>query len=43
MGIPDNQQLGHNWLIIAQNAYHDNWSLLGEQKLSNPGLECSGH
>ena len=31
MIIPQNQQLGHTWLIIAQYASHDNWSVLDEQ------------
>ena len=28
MRIPDNQQLGHTWLIIILEAYHDKWSVL---------------
>ena len=31
MGIPHNQQLGHSWLIITSQAYHDNWSVLDDQ------------
>ena len=31
MIIPDNQQLGHTWLIIAPQAYHDNWSVQDQQ------------
>ena len=32
MRIPHyNQQLGQTWLIIAQQAYHDNWAVLGQQ------------
>ena len=42
MKIPHNQQLCHTWLIIVPQAYHDNWSVLGQQELSIPGLECSG-
>ena len=42
MRIPDNQQLGHTWLIFIPYAHHDNWSVLGQQWLSIPGLECSG-
>ena len=42
MKIPHNQQLGHTWLIIIPYVHHDNWSVLGKQYLSIPGLECSG-
>ena len=42
MRIPHNQQLGNTWLIIAPYAYLDNWSVLDQQQLSIPGLECSG-
>ena len=31
MSIPHNQQFGHTWLIIAPYAYHDNYSVLGQQ------------
>ena len=37
--MPHNQQLVHTLLIIAPYAYHDNWSVLGQQYLSIPGLE----
>ena len=42
MKSPHNQQFGRAWLIIAPYAYHDNWSVLDQQKLSIPGLVCSG-
>ena len=42
MKIPHNQQLGRARLIILPCAYHDTWSVLDEQELSIPGLECSG-
>ena len=42
MKIPRDQQLGHIRLIITPYAYHDNWSVLGQQYLSIPGLECRG-
>ena len=31
MMIPHNQQFGHTWLIVAPQAYHDNWSVLDQQ------------
>ena len=40
MMIPHNQQLGHTWLIEEPNPTMI--LVLDQQKLSIPGLECSG-
>ena len=42
MKIPHNQQFGRAWLIIVPYAYRDNLSVLYEQWLSIPSLECGG-
>ena len=40
MRIPNNQHLGHTWLILAPYAYHDNWSVGYLIKNNCPYLEC---
>ena len=42
MRIPHNQQLGHTWLNIIPYTYHNNNSVLDQQKLSIPALEYGG-
>ena len=42
MRIPHNQQLGRTSLILLPMVHHDNWSVLGQQKLSIPGTKCGG-